>query len=76
MSRLAIRFNKSRGQPGRGSVDHVWRIFDGPKEYLAKNIRINVPSWGEKTGDDWSICCDGIIRIDKPTSTITIEAML
>lgn len=76
MSRLAIRFNKSRGHPGRGSVDHVWRIFDGPKEYLAKNIRINVQSWGEKTGEDWSICCDGIIKIDKTTSTITIEAML
>lgn len=75
MSRLAIRYNKSRGQPGRGSVDHVWRIFDGPKEYLAKQIRINVPSWGEKTGDDWSICCDGSIKIDRQTSTITIEAV-
>lgn len=75
MPHIAIRYNKSRGQPGRGSIEHVWRIFDGPKEYLAKNIRINVPSWGEKTGDDWSICCDGSISIDRQTSTVTIEAV-
>lgn len=75
MSHIAIRFNKSRGQPGRGSIDHVWRVFDGPKEYVVKNVYINVPSWGEKTGDDWSICCDGSVRIDRQTSTVTIEAV-
>lgn len=74
MSRFCIRFNKSRGQPGRGTVDHVWRVFEGEKEYLAKHIKINVPSWGAKTGDDWSICCDGMLKIDRNTSTVTIEA--
>lgn len=69
---ICVRFNKSRGQPGRGTVDHVWRVFDGPKEYVVKNVNINVPSWGEKTGEDWSICCKGKVMIDKESSTITI----
>lgn len=73
MPRFYIRFNKSKGQPGRGSEDHVWRVFEGEKEYLVKNVRINTSSWGEKTGKDWSICCDGSIKIDRQTSTITIE---
>jgi hypothetical protein len=69
---ICVRFNKSRGQVGRGSIDHVWRIFDNGKEYVVKNVRINVPSWGAKTGEDWSICCEGVITVDKETSTITI----
>lgn len=69
---IFVRYNKTRGQVGRGSVDHVWRIFDNGKEYVVKNVRINVPSWGAKTGEDWSICCEGIITVDKETSTITI----
>jgi hypothetical protein len=67
---ICIRYNKNRGQ--RGTVDHVWRVFDGPKEYLVKNVKINVPSWGAKTGEDWSICCEGSVVIDRETSTITI----
>lgn len=69
---ICIRFNKNRGQPGRGTLEHVWRVFDGSKEYLAKNVKINVPSWGAKTGEDWSICCEGVIEVDRETSTITI----
>lgn len=69
---ICVRYNKTRGQVGRGSVDHVWRIFDNDKEYVVKNVRINVPSWGAKTGEDWSICCEGVIAVDKETSTITI----
>ena len=69
---IYVRYNKNRGQTGRGTVDHVWRVFDHDKEYVVKNIRINVPSWGAKTGEDWSICCEGIIAVDKETSTITI----
>ena len=69
---ICVRYNKTRGQVGRGSVDHVWRIFDDGKEYVVKNVRINVPSWGAKTGEDWSICCEGVITVDKETSTITI----
>lgn len=73
MARFAIRFNKTRGQAGRGSLDHVWRVFDGPKEYVVKHVRINVPSWGEQTGEDWSICCDGELQLDRTTSTVTIN---
>jgi hypothetical protein len=69
---ICVRFNKTRGQVGRGSIDHVWRIFDNNKEYVVKNVQINVPSWGAKTGEDWSICCEGVITVDKETSTITI----
>lgn len=72
---ICVRFNKSRGQPGRGSMDHVWRVFDGPKEYVVKHVQINVPSKGAKTGEDWSICCEGQVVIDKESSTITIERM-
>ena len=53
-------------------MDHVWRVFDDAKEYVVKNVQINVPSWGAKTGEDWSICCEGTITVDKATSTITI----
>jgi len=73
MSRIFIRFNKSRGMPGRGTVDHVWRVFEGNREYVVKNVEINVPSRGEKTGEDWSICCEGVVSIDRETSTITIK---
>lgn len=73
MNHYLIRFNKTRGQPGRGTVDHVWRVFEGKKEYLAKHVRINVPSWDEQTGEDWNIACDGIMVIDRDTSTITIS---
>lgn len=70
---ISIRYNKTRGQPGRGSMDHVWRVFDDDKEYLVKNIKIEVPSWGAKTGEDYSICCEGKVSIDRDTSTITVE---
>jgi hypothetical protein len=69
---IAVRFNKTRGEPGRGTLDHVWRVFDNEKEYVVKNVRIEVPSWGAQTGQDWSICCEGQIAIDRETSTITI----
>lgn len=71
---IAVRFNKRRGEMGWGSRDHVWRVFDGPKQYVVKHVYINVPSWGEKTGEDWSICCHGVLSFYRDTSTITIEA--
>ena len=41
MNKYHIRFNKSRGQEGRGTMDHVWRVFEnGDKEYLVKNFKI------------------------------------
>lgn len=78
MSKFLIRFNKTRGQPGRGTVDHVWRVFENDHEYLVKHLRINVPSWDEKTldgfgNDDWNIACEGIISFDKQTSTAIIN---
>ena len=33
MNKYLIRFNKTRGQPGRGSLDHVWRVFENDQEY-------------------------------------------
>ena len=73
MAQFQIRFNKTRGLPNRGTPDHVWRVFEDGKEYLFKNVQINVSSYGAKTGDDWSICCEGVLKIDKNTSTGIIE---
>jgi hypothetical protein len=71
----SIRFNKSRGMAGRGTPDHVWRVFENKaKEYLFKNININVPSYSEKDIEDWNIACDGILTIDRETSTAIINA--
>lgn len=72
MSKILIRFNKTRGMPGRGSLEHVWRVFEDGKEYLFKHVKINVPSWSEQTGEDWNIACDGLLTIDRDTSTAII----
>lgn len=76
MSKYHIRFNKTRGQEGRGSMDHVWRVFEGEKEYLFKNLDINVPIKSEKdaNGFDYNIVCYGKLAIDKKTSTAIITA--
>jgi len=75
MKKYSIRFNKSRGMPGRGTVDHVWRVFeDGKKEYLFKHVKINVPSMSEQDGPDWNITCHGVLDIDRETSTAIISA--
>lgn len=68
-----IRFNKTRGQPGRGTLDHVWRVFEGDKEYLAKHVKIDVPSWSEQSGEDWNIACEGQMEINRETSTVRIR---
>ena len=70
-----IRFNKSRGQEGRGSTDHVWRVFEDDKEYLFKNLDIRVPVKSEKEteSEDWNIVCEGKLSIDRKTSTAIIE---
>jgi hypothetical protein len=72
--RVKIRFNKSRGQPGRGTMEHVWRVFAGDTEYLAKHVVINVPSRSEKEccSEDWNIVCEGKLRINRQTATITV----
>jgi len=70
-----IRFNKSRGQAGRGSMEHVWRVFEGDKEYLFKNLNITVPVQSEKdlNGVDYNIVCEGSLTIDRDTSTAIIR---
>jgi hypothetical protein len=77
-NKYLIRFNKSRGQTGRGSLDHVWRVFENDFEYLCKHIKIEVPVHDEVSTngnghDDWNICCYGVMSIDKETSTIHIK---
>jgi hypothetical protein len=75
MNHYLIRFNKTRGQPGRGTVDHVWRVFENGKEYLFKNFKINVPteSHKESNSEDWNVSCYGTMTIDKETSTAIIN---
>ena len=74
MNKYAIRFNKSRGQPGRGSVDHVWRVFENGREILARHVRIEVPSWTEldENGVDWNIACKGKMVFFDDTDTVVI----
>jgi len=73
MSEFLIRFNKTRGMPGRGTEEHVWRVFEDGKEYLFKHVKINVPSQSIRTDEDWNIGCTGIMTIDRMTSTAIIE---
>lgn len=73
MNKYSIRFNKLRGQPNRGSVDHVWRVFENGKEYLFKNFKLNVPSESEQEGQDWNVTCYGYMTIDRETSTAIIN---
>lgn len=74
MNTYQIRFNKSRGQAGRGSMDHVWRVFENGKEFLFKNLDITVPIKSEKdaNGLDYNITCRGYMTIDRETSTAVI----
>jgi len=76
MNTYHIRFNKQRGMPGRGSMDHCWRVFENGKEYLFKHFVINVPSQSEKEADseDWNVVCQGVMTIDRETSTAVINA--
>jgi hypothetical protein len=78
MNRYLIRFNKSRGQPGRGTRDHAWRVFENGedgKEYLFKHLEINVKSRSARSsnGEDWNIYCEGVLTIDRETSTAVIS---
>jgi hypothetical protein len=71
-----IRFNKSRGMPGRGSIDHTWRVFDETgKERLFKHFKLNVESFSEKekNSEDWNVVCYGVMVIDRETSTAIID---
>lgn len=77
-NKYLIRFNKTRGNPGRGTLDHVWRVFENGNEFLVKHIQINVPCHDEKSSDgngndDWNFCCVGIMTLDRNTSTAIIN---
>jgi hypothetical protein len=70
-----IRFNKTRGRLGRGTPDHVWRIFDETgKEWIVKNFQIQVPCKGEKEAgsEDWNVVAEGLLTLDRETSTAII----
>jgi hypothetical protein len=71
MQKYKIRFNKSRGDPGRGTKDHVWRVFEGKQEYIVKHFQINVPTFSEadESGADWNVCCFATMTLNKETST-------
>jgi len=60
--------------PGRGTAEHVWRVFEGEKEYLLKHVKIDVPSFSEREGEDWNMVCEGTLSIDRETSTAIIGA--
>ena len=74
MNKYLIRFNKTRGQEGRGTEEHVWRVFENGKEYLFKHLNITAPITDEKdaNGTDYNIACNGYLTIDKVTSTAII----
>jgi len=72
MNKYHIRFNKSRGTDGRGTLEHVWRVFENGKEFLVKHVKITVPCHDENDGFDWNICCYGYMKIDTDTSTAII----
>ena len=72
MNKYLIRFNKSRGQPGRGTEEHTWRVFENNQEYLFKHLSINVPIVDERTNDDYNICCYGRMVIDRTNSKAII----
>jgi len=77
MNKYHVRFNKSRGQPGRGSLQHVWRVFENGEEFIVKHVRISVPVHDEVTGDgrgndDWNFSCEGYMTLDTKSSTAVI----
>jgi hypothetical protein len=67
-----VRFNKSRGQPGRGTEEHVWRVLQGNTEWLARHVIIEVPSRSEQEGSDWNIVCEGNMLFFNDTDTVVI----
>jgi len=73
--KFRIRYNKSAGQPGRGTELHKWRVFDeNNKEYLCKHVVIKRRSHTEidPNGNDWNVVTHGELQIDRENSTITI----
>ena len=53
---------------------HVWRVFEGSKEILAKHVRIETRSWTEldANGQDYNIACRGHMMFFEDTDTVVI----
>jgi len=73
VNKYLIRFNKSAGESGRGSPEHVWRVFENGQEHLARHVRINTHSWSEQTGPDWNIACLGVMTLNEQFGIIEIN---
>lgn len=75
MNKYRIRFNKSRGQAGRGTIDHVWRLFENEQEYLIKKFTANVQVFSEKeaNSEDWNLVCYGFMDLQKNESHAIIN---
>lgn len=69
-----IRFNQMRGQPGKGSEEHAWRVFENGQEYLARHVKIQVPSWSELDTKEqkYNIACHGKMIWCSETDTALI----
>jgi hypothetical protein len=67
-----IRFNKSKGQEGRGTSEHVWRVLHNETEWLARHVILEVPSYSEQEGLDWNIVCEGNLMFFTDTDTAVI----
>jgi hypothetical protein len=72
MPKYRIRFNKAKGQPGRGTEEHAWRVLQDNTEWLARNVIIKVPSRSEQEGPDWNIVCEGEMLFFDDTDTVVI----
>jgi len=48
-------------------------VFEDGKERLFKHLQITVPIWDERDGEQWNVCCEGVLAIDRETSTAIIE---
>ena len=73
MAHISIRFNKLHGNRPE-TVGRVWRVFENGRERLFKHLLIeNVIVRDEQDGHDWNIACDGVLIIDRETSTAIIR---
>ena len=50
-------------------------MFEDGKERLFKHLRITVPIWDERDGEQWNVCCEGVLMIDRETSTAIIQSL-
>ena len=72
MLKYRIRFNKARGQPGRGTEEHVWRVLQDNTEWLARHVILEVPSRSEQEGPDWNMVWEGNMLFFEGTDTVVI----